>query len=89
MKIKGLATQAMLIILDGFGINEDNNKNAIKDAKTPHLHRFALLSRSEDLDSVSSMSSYRIEPSASFLLRCRRASASRLNQPVFARSIEQ
>ena len=35
--IKGKSSKVMLVILDGFGINPDDYKNAVKHAKTPHL----------------------------------------------------
>lgn len=37
MSIKAISNRALLMILDGFGINENTNKNAIRDAKTPFL----------------------------------------------------
>lgn len=36
-QLKGIANQALLIILDGFGINKNETKNAIKDAKKPNI----------------------------------------------------
>lgn len=40
--IKGLSPRALLVILDGYGISENDTKNAIKDARTPHIdHLFA------------------------------------------------
>ena len=35
--IKALSKKCLLIIMDGFGINEYSKLNAIKDAKTPNL----------------------------------------------------
>ncbi len=35
--IKGIAKKSLLIILDGYGINDNENKNAIRDAKKPFL----------------------------------------------------
>ncbi len=35
--VKSLSQRALLVILDGYGINENNTKNAIKDANTPNL----------------------------------------------------
>lgn len=35
--INNISSQALLVILDGYGINPNDNKNAIKDADTPHL----------------------------------------------------
>ena len=35
--IQGISKKALLIVLDGFGINDNDVKNAIKDAKTPHI----------------------------------------------------
>ena len=35
--IKALSKKCLLIIMDGFGINESSKLNAIKDAKTPNL----------------------------------------------------
>lgn len=35
--IKSLSDRAILVILDGYGINDNSNKNAIKDANTPKL----------------------------------------------------
>jgi 2,3-bisphosphoglycerate-independent phosphoglycerate mutase len=32
-----LSNKTLLVILDGFGINENTNKNAIRDAQTPYL----------------------------------------------------
>ena len=37
MSIKNISEKALLIILDGFGISENTEKNAIRDAKTPIL----------------------------------------------------
>ncbi len=34
---QGIAKKAMLLILDGFGINPNTNKNAIRDAKKPFI----------------------------------------------------
>ncbi len=38
--IKNITDKALLVILDGFGINENQNKNAIRDAKTPNLDHY-------------------------------------------------
>lgn len=38
-KIFGLNSRAMLVILDGFGINKEDHKNAVKAAKKPNLDR--------------------------------------------------
>ena len=35
--IKGLSKKVLLVVLDGFGINPDSPKNAIKAAQTPHF----------------------------------------------------
>src|SRR6056300_1259711 len=35
--VNSLSQKALLIILDGFGINPNTNKNAIRDAKKPNL----------------------------------------------------
>ena len=35
--LKNLSHQVLLIILDGFGISQKDNKNAIKNAHTPHF----------------------------------------------------
>lgn len=35
--IKGISKKVLLVILDGFGINDNSEKNAIKDAKTPRI----------------------------------------------------
>lgn len=35
--IKSISNRAMLVILDGYGINDNDTKNAIKDANTPRL----------------------------------------------------
>ncbi len=35
--ISGLTKKVLLVILDGFGISKDNNKNAINDAETKNL----------------------------------------------------
>ena len=35
--IHGLSESVLLVILDGFGINSNSVKNAIKDARTPSL----------------------------------------------------
>ncbi len=37
MSIKNISKKALLVILDGFGISENHEKNAIRDARTPHL----------------------------------------------------
>ncbi len=40
--IQALSKRTLLVILDGFGISENHQKNAIKDATTPHLdHLFS------------------------------------------------
>ncbi|MBP9674717.1 MAG: 2,3-bisphosphoglycerate-independent phosphoglycerate mutase [Bacteriovoracaceae bacterium] len=38
ISIKNLSKRVLLVVLDGFGLGEDKNKNAILAAKTPHLH---------------------------------------------------
>ena len=35
--VKGLSKRVLLVILDGYGINPNNTKNAVKAAHTPHL----------------------------------------------------
>jgi 2,3-bisphosphoglycerate-independent phosphoglycerate mutase len=35
--IKNLSERALMVILDGYGINDGNLKNAVKDANTPNL----------------------------------------------------
>ena len=40
MSIKNISNRALLMILDGFGINENEEKNAIRDAKTPMLDSY-------------------------------------------------
>lgn len=35
--LKDISKKTLLVILDGFGINENTHKNAIRDAKTPNL----------------------------------------------------
>lgn len=37
--IKAISKKALLVILDGYGINPNNFKNAVKDASTPHLDK--------------------------------------------------
>ncbi|MFZ4712656.1 MAG: 2,3-bisphosphoglycerate-independent phosphoglycerate mutase [Bacteriovoracaceae bacterium] len=37
MTIKNISQKVMLIILDGFGINPNTNKNAIRDANKPYI----------------------------------------------------
>lgn len=37
VSIKGISKKSLLVILDGFGINDNNEKNAIKDASTPFI----------------------------------------------------
>ena len=37
--IKGKSTKVMLVILDGFGMNPEDNKNAIKHAHIPNLDK--------------------------------------------------
>ena len=37
MSIKNIGKKTILLILDGFGISDNTNKNAIKDAQTPFL----------------------------------------------------
>jgi 2,3-bisphosphoglycerate-independent phosphoglycerate mutase len=37
--INALTDRALLVILDGYGVNENQNKNAIKDASTPNLDK--------------------------------------------------
>lgn len=39
MNLKKLSQNVLLIILDGFGINPNTVKNAVKDAKKPNLNR--------------------------------------------------
>lgn len=38
-QLSKLSDKALLVILDGFGINPNENKNAIKDANTPNLDK--------------------------------------------------
>lgn len=35
--IQGISDRALLVILDGYGINENTDRNAIRDANTPNL----------------------------------------------------
>lgn len=35
--IRGVSDRALLVILDGYGVNENDNKNAIKSANTPNI----------------------------------------------------
>lgn len=37
--IQGISDRALLVILDGYGINDNTEKNAIRDASTPNLDR--------------------------------------------------
>jgi 2,3-bisphosphoglycerate-independent phosphoglycerate mutase len=37
--LKGLSPRTLLIVLDGFGINPNTNKNAVRDANTPTIDR--------------------------------------------------
>lgn len=37
--VKSISDRALLVILDGFGINDNDTKNAIKDAHTPNIDR--------------------------------------------------
>jgi 2,3-bisphosphoglycerate-independent phosphoglycerate mutase len=38
--IKNITSKALLVILDGFGLTENDHKNAIKAANTPHLDSY-------------------------------------------------
>lgn len=35
--LKGLSPKTLLVVLDGYGLSENTTKNAVKDARTPHL----------------------------------------------------
>ncbi|MCR9205613.1 MAG: hypothetical protein NXH75_13600, partial [Halobacteriovoraceae bacterium] len=35
--IQGISERALLVILDGYGINDNTQKNAVRDANTPHI----------------------------------------------------
>lgn len=39
MSIKNISKKALLVILDGFGISKNTEKNAIRDAKTPTIDK--------------------------------------------------
>jgi len=40
MTIKNISDRSLLVIMDGYGINDNRDKNAIHDARTPNLDKY-------------------------------------------------